>query len=167
VRVRAVGSDGRKLALQRGPGSTPVEELVVALSDSRDVETRDAIFAIPEASLIVRIAPVMQHGSQPTDDLLIQAYRSRSGELTAEAPLRGSVNVHVDDLVLTVETVTFTQMAATYDPGFWPTALGLSVLLLAQVASVAARTTSGRLGPDLDENAESGHARALGSEGSS
>jgi len=143
ARVRAIGPDGHLLRLRQGRDASPTTELSLALTLDPDLATRDALFTVPQANLIIRVAPLDGAAGTVTDQLLVQAYRSPSGELAAEARVRGSADVRVGDVTIKMDSVPYAMLTAGYSPGQLPTVAGVIIVLGAIVVTVARQATLG------------------------
>ncbi|MEA3339560.1 MAG: cytochrome c biogenesis protein ResB [Chloroflexota bacterium] len=123
AQVSAAGDDGHPLSLQQAFEADPVTQLRLALAE-------DQYFAIPEAQLIVRLAP------QPDSSVLVQVYRSPPGRLATETVMEGDAELTVDDVTLEFTPAPYTRLAATFNPGLWPTVVGLVLLVMGLLGSV-------------------------------
>jgi len=68
--------------------------------------------------------------------VLVQVYRSPSGELALEAVLDGEAGLTVDDATLALTVSPYVRLTATYNPGLWPTALGVLLVTGGLLGSV-------------------------------
>jgi hypothetical protein len=114
----AAGRAGRPLGLQQTADADPVDQLTVPL-------TEDQYFAIPEAQLIVGLAPQPDQPIDAHTPVLVQVYRSPSGRLITETAVRGDAELTVDNVTLELTSVPYASLAAAFNPGLWPTAAGL------------------------------------------
>lgn len=136
VWISATDSTGRSLPLQQTLESAPVTHLAVALTEDPYLAAREAHIAIPEAQLIVRLVP------QPTPDVkgggpvLVQVYRSPSGQLTTAAVIEQESEMVVGDVTLMLASAPYARLTATFNPGLWPTGAGLLLLAGGLVGSV-------------------------------
>jgi hypothetical protein len=128
VRVTASDGAGQSLGLQRTPQAESLLELTLVLDEEQ-------FFAVPEAGLVVQLAP---HASESGDIDAVHArvYRSPPGRLETEQVLRGGGKIPVDDVTLDISSVPHTQITATFNPGMWPTGLGLAFTTVGVAGSV-------------------------------
>jgi len=124
AQVSAAGDDGHPLSLQQAFEADPVTQLRLALAE-------DQYFAIPEAQLIVRLAP------QPDSSVLVQVYRSPPGRLVTETVMEGDAELTVDDVTLEFTAAPYARLTTTFNPGLWPTGIGLVFLMVGLWGSVA------------------------------
>jgi len=124
AQVSAADGAGRPLSLQQAAGSDPVTQLQVALAE-------DQYFAIPEAQLIVRLEP------QLDSPVLIQVYQSPPGQLVTETVMEGDAELTVDDVTLEFASAPYARLTATFNPGMWPTGVGLVLLMVGLLGGVA------------------------------
>jgi hypothetical protein len=137
VRISATDGDGNPLPLQRTLESARTTDLTVALAEDPYLATREAHIAIPEAQLIVRLIPEPSPDVEAEGPVLVQVYRSPSGELAVEALLEGEAELTVDDATLALTSLPYVRLTATNNPGLWPTALGVLSLAGGLLGSVA------------------------------
>jgi len=130
VRVRADDGAGHPLSLQQTTDTDPVTQLTVAL-------TGDQYFAIPEAQLVVRLLPQPGHTIEAHGPVLVQVYRSPPGRLVAETVTEGDTELTVDGVTLGLASVPYARLTATFNPGLWPTGIGLVLLTVGLVGSIA------------------------------
>jgi len=128
--VRASANDGaeKPLSLQL-PEADPATQLTLAL-------TEDQYFAIPEVSMVVRLAPQSDSASTP---VRVQFYRSPPGRFITEMVTEkgGSAELTVDEVTLRLTRAPYTRLTATFNPGLWLTAAGLVLLIAGLLGSVA------------------------------
>jgi hypothetical protein len=130
IQVRADDGTGRPLSLQQTPDAEPVTRLTVAL-------TGDQYFAIPEVQLIVRLAPHPNHVTEPHSPVLVQLYRSPPGRLVTETEVEGEARLPVDDVTLELTSVSYARLTAIFNPGLWPTGVGILLLAMGLLGSMA------------------------------
>lgn len=128
VQVNAIDGAGRSLTLQT-VRADPVTQLTVAL-------TEDQYFAIPEAQLGVRLAPQPGRVVEAHTPVLVQVYRSPPGQLATEAVLEGETELTVDDVTLTLTSLPYARLSATFNPSLWPTSVGLALLAAGLLGNV-------------------------------
>jgi len=122
VRAAAVNGAGRSLPLQQTAEANPVtHQLTVPL-------TEDQYFAIPEVQLIVRLTPQPDQAIEAHTPVLVQVYRSPSGQLITEAVVKENTDLAVGDVTLELTSVPYARLTAAFNPGLWPTAAGLVLL---------------------------------------
>ena len=130
VRVSAADGTGQPLLLQQAANADPVTQLTVAL-------TEDQHFAIPETQLGVRLALPPGHAPEVHGPVLVQVYRSPPGRLTTETVVEGDAELTVDDVTLELDSVPYARLTVTFNPGLWPTGVGIVLLVAGLLASVA------------------------------
>ena len=130
VRAAAVDGTGQPLSLQQTTDGDPVTQLTLAL-------TEDQYFAVPEAQLIVRLAPQAEDGIEAQSPVLVQIYRSPLGRLATEEFLEKESELAVDDVTLKLVSVPYARLTVTSNPGRWPTCAGLALLGLGVLGSIA------------------------------
>ena len=121
VRAEASDETGQPLPLQQTAEADPVNQLALAL-------TEDQYFAVPQAQLIVRLAPQSGHTGEPDTPLLVQVYRSPPGRLATEAVAQGDTELAVGSARLRLSSAPYARLTATFNPGLWPTGAGLVLL---------------------------------------
>lgn len=121
VHANASDSAGRPLSLQTA-GSDRVPQLTAAL-------TEDCYFAIPEARLVVRLAPQPGHPIAGNSPVLVQVYRSPPGELALQSVVEGKATVTVDGVTVQLTDKPYAMITATFNPGLWPTSAGVALLV--------------------------------------
>ncbi len=129
VQVNATNGAGRSLPLQSG-GAAPVTQLTVAL-------TEDQYFAIPEARLGMRLAPQPNQTTPTHTPVLVQVYHSPPWQLAAETVVEREAQITVDDVTLTLTHMPYTQLTAAFNPGRWPTGIGLVSLAIGLLGNIA------------------------------
>ena len=160
VTIRAVDVTGQALPLQQRPGAEPVPELALQLIQDPDLGTRDALLAIPRAQLIIRVLPEADRGSSGSGELLVQAYRSPSGELVAEASIGEEAALVIGDVTLEIVSSPYAQITVAYSPGAWLSVLGVLALLGGVLATIGWRTLHDRGGTTTDADAGEGSLAA-------
>nr|HID12543.1 hypothetical protein [Anaerolineae bacterium] len=130
VRASAADGTGRSLSLQQTAEADPVTQLTVAL-------TEDQYFAIPEAQLIVRLAPQPSHVVEARSPVLVQVYRSPPGRLTTETVVEGDAELTVGGVTLELTSAPYARLTATLSPGLWPTGVSLVLLIAGLLGSAA------------------------------
>jgi hypothetical protein len=129
VQVSASDSHGRSLGLQRTPQTEPQQGLTLALDEEQ-------FFAIPEAGLVMHLTPHPAESGDTTKAVYVRVYRSPPGRLEMEQVLQGSGKVSIEGVTLQVASTPFARVAATFNPGLWPTGLGLALTVVGVVGSV-------------------------------
>ena len=125
LEARAYDETGSLVPLVTSTRGTAQEKVRLVLSP----QNPEAYFAIPSAGLIFRASFQQEQGdSDPT--LLIQIYRSASGELITETVLRGDGSLLTETLNLQLKSVPLPQMRVVYNPGALLTAAGWLLLFL-------------------------------------
>jgi len=129
VQASATDNAGHPLPLQQTTGADPVAQLKMALAE-------DQYFAIPEAQLVIRLASRSNNGSDAHTPLLVQVYRSPPGQLTTETIIEGDTQLPVEGVTLNFASTPYTRLAATFNPGRWPTGVGLLLLVIGLLGSI-------------------------------
>ncbi|HEY75762.1 MAG TPA: hypothetical protein G4O00_06230 [Thermoflexia bacterium] len=120
--VSAVDAEGNALGLQQAAGEPLSPTLRFRLTEREP----DAYFAVPEAGLIVRIAPESEPVLQPETDLRVQVFRSPSGNLVWEETIGETTsNLDVEGIRVRIEQGAYPVLLAVHDPGRWLKVLGL------------------------------------------
>ncbi len=135
--VRANDEAGDPLPIQQTVKSDPVSHLILPLVE-------DQYFAIPDAQLIVRLT-VQTETDAPHTPIVVQVYRSPSGQLETERVIEGAEtrDIPLEGVNLTLTPTPYVQLSVTYNPGRWPTSVGIVILIagiLGQIAWPASRT---------------------------
>jgi cytochrome c biogenesis protein ResB len=136
LEIRADDGTGRPLLLQQTADTSQVSQLTLSL-------TEDQYLAIPAAQLVVRLA------AQPGETaevaccpVLVQVYRSPSGQLVTQTVVttpaaEASTELAVDDVTLALTHTPYARLTAVFNPGFWPTGVGLALLVVGLLGSIA------------------------------
>ncbi|MCP4542097.1 MAG: cytochrome c biogenesis protein ResB [Chloroflexi bacterium] len=129
--IRAQASDGaeQSLTLQQSLNTEPAPTLTMAL-------TEDQYFAIPEAQLVVRLAPHSNHITKTQRLVLVQVYRSPPGRLITETQIVGESKLPVDDIMLEFASVSYARLSVIFNPGLWPACIGLVILTIGLLGSI-------------------------------
>ncbi|HDQ72256.1 MAG TPA: hypothetical protein ENN19_09190 [Chloroflexi bacterium] len=124
VTVRANDDTGAPLLLQQTVKSDPVPHLILTLAE-------DQYFAIPDAQLIVRLTAQAHETVSPHDLILVQVYRSPSGQLETERSIGAEEDAEISlaGIELAFTPAPYTQVSVTFNPGRWPTAIGIVILI--------------------------------------
>jgi len=122
IKIAALDEEGNPLLLQQTSDVSPVPELTVALAE-------DQYLAIPEAQLVVRLAAHPNHAPETRSAVLIQVYRSPPGRLETESVATGNAEVTVDNVTLKLTRAPHAQVTAVFNPGLWPSTIGLALLI--------------------------------------
>jgi hypothetical protein len=128
VRVTAF-TDGNPILLHQTPEAGRVTQVTVALA-------KDQYLAIPEAQLVVRLAVPSDAPSETHSPVLAQVFRSPPGRLETEAVVEGETELTVDNVTLRLVRVPHAQVIATFNPGLWPSAVGLAVSIAGLAGSI-------------------------------
>jgi cytochrome c biogenesis protein ResB len=136
LEIRADDGAGHPLLLQQTADAGQVSQLTLPL-------TEDQYLAIPAAQLVIRLA------AQPGETadvarrpVLVQVYRSPSGRLvtqTVVAPLTAEAPTElvVDGVTLALTHMPYARLTAVLNPGLWPTGIGLALLVVGLLGSIA------------------------------
>ena len=134
--VSATDDTGRTLSLQQTLESAPVTQLRVALARDPYLATREVHIAIPEAQLILRLLPQPGLDIDSGGPILVQIYRSPSGELATEAVVSGESELAVGDVSLKLISASYVQLTVSFSPGLWPTAAGVLLLVVGLMGGI-------------------------------
>jgi hypothetical protein len=130
--AQARENTGRSLSLQQTPEDEPVADLTVAVAE-------DQYFAVPEAQLIVRLAPwpnsPPKNETETNAPILVQVYRSPSGGLVTESQVTEQKELLIDGVTLTLSAVPYAQLTAVSNPGLWPTSIGILCVMAGIVSA--------------------------------
>jgi cytochrome c biogenesis protein ResB len=136
LEIRADDGTGHPLLLQQTADAGQVPQLTLALPE-------DQYLAIPAAQLVVRLA------AQPGETadvarcpVLVQVYRSPSGRLVTQSVVatlatEAPAELAVGDVTLTLTHIPYARLTAVFNPGFWPTGIGLAFLVVGLLGSIA------------------------------
>jgi hypothetical protein len=122
TRVSATDAQGNPLTVQRTEDD-PLTELTLALVE-------DQLLAIPEAQLIVHLAPQAGHPIEAHTPVLVQVYRYPPVRLETEVVMEGDTELAIDDARLRFTSAPYAQVTATFNPGLWPTGIGIVLALV-------------------------------------
>lgn len=128
VRVGAIDAQGNPFTIQQTEDNL-LTELTLAL-------TEDQLFAIPEAQLIVHLAPQAGHPIEAHTPVLVQVHRYPPVRLEAEAIVEGDTELAVDDVRLRFSSAPYAQVTAVFNPGLWPTGIGIVLAVVGLVGSI-------------------------------
>ncbi|MCX7682111.1 MAG: hypothetical protein N2508_09155 [Anaerolineae bacterium] len=122
VQACARNEADEELMLQYAAEAEPAGRLNLPL-------TLDQYFAVPDASLIVRLIP--QHEGRPsaTDPVLVQVYRVPSGQLAVESVLQGDGEVRVDGVTLYFTAAPYARLTVVHNPALGLICFALALLL--------------------------------------
>ncbi len=118
LEVQATDAQGTPLLLQPSARGEARATLAVALT-AREPE---AFFALPAEELIVRIS---RHAAPEPADVVVEAYRSASGDLVIQQPLPEQDALPLNGARLHVTRHALPNVEAVYNPGAPFTAAGL------------------------------------------
>jgi hypothetical protein len=136
VRVTAVDSSGQKLPLLQTPDSAGAEELRLVLTEDPYLATRETQFAIPQANLVLRVMPQPDTDPGTRTPILIQAYRSPSGDLAAQALVVDRSEFTLDGTTIRVSQAPYNRLSIVFHPGLGPALVGLALLVAGSSASI-------------------------------
>jgi hypothetical protein len=129
MRISASDDAGTPLALQRAAEAEPLTQLALALDEDR-------YFAIPEAQLVVQLSPQPGETDETSNPVLVQVYRSPPGRLESERVVQGNAEVAIGGVTLGLTSVPYARVTATFNPGLWPTTIGLALAVMGVLGSV-------------------------------
>ena len=158
VKVRATDGAGASLSLQQPAGAALATELTIPLAE-------DQYLSIPEAQLIVRLSPQPDRVIEAHSPVLIQVYRSPPGHLMTESVVEGDAELAVDEVKLELSSAPYARVTATFNPGRWPTGLGLALLGTGIVGSLVWPARRFWLTEEGDEVKGSGDVSAIPAQG--
>jgi hypothetical protein len=130
--AQARENTGRSLPLQQTPEDPPISDLTMAVVE-------DQYFAVPEAQLIVRLAPwpndPPENKTEANAPILIQVYRSPSGRLVTESQVTEQQELLIDGVTLTLRAVPYARLTAVSNPGLWLTGIGILCVVVGVVGT--------------------------------
>jgi hypothetical protein len=141
VRVSAADDQGNLLVLQQTTGADSLTELTLAL-------TGDQHFAIPDAQLLVQLAPQADQPIKTDTPVLVQVYSYPPIRLETEAVVEGDAELAVNDAQLRFTSAPYAQVTATFNPGLWPTGVGLALSILGLGATIVWPTRRTKAGEE-------------------
>jgi hypothetical protein len=128
VRVSAADGAGNALALEQAAEADLHTELTLALAKGQH-------FAIPDAQLIVQLTP--QNGRPGVQGpILLQVYHYPPIQLETETVVKGDAELRVDDVTLHFISRPYAQVTATFNPGLWPTGIGIALAIAGLAGSI-------------------------------
>jgi hypothetical protein len=136
LEVRANDDTGRPLLLQQTADAGQVPQLTLSLIEDR-------YLAIPAAQLVVRLAAQPGETADVTCcPVLVQVYRSPSGRLVTQIVVatptaEASTELAVDGVKLALTHTPYARLTAVFNPGSWPTGIGLALLAVGLLGSIA------------------------------
>ncbi len=130
IQARADDDTGQPLPLQQSPNAEPSDQLTMAL-------TEDQYFAIPEAQLVVRLTPHPNHTTEAQRPVLVQIYRSPPGRLVTETQVERETKLSVNNITLALASVPHARLTVIFNPGLWPTSIGLIILTVGLLGNIA------------------------------
>ena len=130
LRVSATDAQGNSLALQQAAEGEPLTQLTLALDKAR-------FFAIPDIYLVVQLESQPSHPIEAHSPVLIQVYRSPPGRLEAETLIESDTEVTIDNVTLKLTSLPYARVTATFNPGMWPTGIGLVLVIAGVIGSIA------------------------------
>jgi hypothetical protein len=141
VRVIAVDGQGNVLALQHATNPTLLAELTLALAKGQH-------FAIPDAQLITQLTPQAGRPVKAQTPVLVQVYRYPPIQLATETIVEGDTELTVDDVTLRLVSVPYAQVTATFNPGLWPTGIGIVLAVVGLAGSIVRSVRRSRTGEE-------------------
>lgn len=117
ARISATDAQGNLLIVQQTEND-PFTELTLAL-------TEDQLLAVPEAQLIVHLAPQADYPIEAHTPVLVQVHSYPPIQLEAEAVVEGDTELAIGDVRLCFTSVPYAQVTATFNPGLWPAGIGV------------------------------------------
>jgi hypothetical protein len=122
VRVSATDARGHPLVLRQAEDD-PRTELTLAL-------TEEQLFAVPEAQLIVHLAPEAGRPIEAHTPVLVQVYSYPPLRLETKTVLEGNAELAVDDVRLRLVSAPYARVTATFNPGLWPSGVGIALVMV-------------------------------------
>jgi hypothetical protein len=133
VRVSAADGAGNALPLEQAAEADLHTELTLALA-------KDQHFAIPDAQLIVQLTPQNGRPAGGQSPMLVQIYHYPPVQLETETVIKGDAELRVDGVTLRFISRPYAQVTATFNPGMWPTGIGIALAIAGLVGSVVGST---------------------------
>ena len=127
IRASATLTDGQPVPLRSSANSEPVNELVLPLT--RDEP--DRFFAAPQAELVIRLS----RGSDNTQPIRAQVYRSKSGTLLFDDSLPVDGLVNIENTQLSLQTEPYIVVDVIHSPGRPVALTGMALLALGSVVA--------------------------------
>jgi len=141
VRVSAVDGQGNVLTLQHAAEPALLAELTLALAKGQH-------FAIPDAQLIAQLTPQAGRPVKAQTPVLVQVYRYPPIQLATETIVEGDAELTVDDVTLRLVSVPYAQVTATFNPGLWPTGIGIVLAVVGLAGSIVRSVHRSRTGEE-------------------
>jgi hypothetical protein len=129
VHISAVDDAGNALSLEQAAEADLHTELTLALA-------KDQHFAIPDAQLIIQLTPQNGHPVGSQSPVLVQIYHYPPIQLETETVVKGDAELRVDGATLRFVNRPYAQVTATFNPGMWPTGIGIALAIVGLVGSV-------------------------------
>ena len=157
LQTRADGPTGQALMLQQTTDAEPVSQLTLSLTEERS-------FAIPEASLGIRLA-ARPNGATAAQccPVLVQVYHSPSGRVAAQTLVKAGeeIELSVDDALLHLSHRPYAQLIAVFNPGLGPASGGLVLVVVGLLGNIARpyyqrRPIEGKKGDDDNQVNDAG-----------
>lgn len=128
ARVSATDAQGNLLTVQQTEDN-PLTELTLPLAE-------DQLFAIPEAQLIVHLAPQAGRPLEAHTPVLVQVHRYPPIQLETEAVVEGDTELAIGDVTLRLASAPYARVTATFNPGLWPTGIGIVLAIMGLGGSI-------------------------------
>ena len=121
--VESETAGGSPLGLQQAPDGVISTSLQLRLTEA----VADTYAAIPSVGLVIRIVPAQEESLEADSPLLVQIFRTPSGEMAQEVVMVGDTSLFEDDIHITVARSYYLVFSASNDPGYWFKVIGLIV----------------------------------------
>jgi hypothetical protein len=128
TRVGATDAQGKSLTIQQTEDN-PLTELTLALAE-------DQHLAVPDAQLIVHMAPQAGHSIGAHTPVLVQVHSYPPIQLEAEAVVEGDTELAIGDVRLCFTSAPYARVTATFNPGRWPTGIGIVLTVVGLGGSI-------------------------------
>jgi hypothetical protein len=147
VRVSATDGEGNTLTLEQAAETDLHPELLLALAKNEH-------FAIPDAGLIIQLTPQNSHPAGDQTPVLVQAYRYPPVQLETESVVQGDADLQIGDVTLHLAGAPYVQATVTFNPGLWPTGIGVALIIVGLGGSIIRPTRPSKMRKDVQVGEE-------------
>jgi hypothetical protein len=144
VQVSATDDGGNILTLEQATETDLHTELTLALA-------QDQHFAIPDAQLIVQLSPQDSHPAGVQAPVRVQVYHYPPVQLETETVVQGDAELKVDNVTLNFVSKPYAQVIVTFNPGLWPTGIGIALAIVGLAGSIIQPTRKNAQGHENQE----------------